>query len=82
MLPSKSCSRNIYMMLGKDFLTREYGGSLKVIKVEGHQNDEKSYKDLNFQGRRNVYCVAPENIAIVRTEVCNYVTKLQPVVKP
>ena len=55
---------------------------MKVIKVEGHQNDEKSYKDLNFQGRRNVYCVAPENIAIVRTEVCNYVTKLQPVVKP
>ena len=39
LLPSKSYSRNMDMMLKRDSLTGEYHGSIEVVKVKGNQED-------------------------------------------
>ena len=62
--PSRSCDRNVDLILEKETLKKDYGGTLKVKKVRAHQDNTCEYDELNFEARRNVDCDNAEKRAL------------------
>ena len=51
LLPSRSCGRNVDMLLHKGHLQESYGGKIEVRKVKAHQMKSSMKTCLTKQGR-------------------------------
>ena len=67
-MPSRACARNVDLRLQLEALAEKYEGELVVSHVKAHQDDDKPYHELTFEGKRNTYCDVVAKGEIARIE--------------
>ena len=76
LLPSRSCGRNVDMLLHKRHLQESYGGKVEVKKVKAHQDDEGKYEELPYKAKKNVDCDGVAKVEVVEATGNEYLERI------